>query len=282
VILAVDDTPGNLVALEAVLERDFELRLARSGAEAIAQLEHRADADIILMDVNMPVMDGYETANRITHIPGCGDIPIVFITATYKEDPYIKRGYEAGGIDYFTKPFDPDLLRKKMGVYASFRQRAAVLAERERQVQDAQELLAATKRLSSTLHHSAIGVVITDLGGSLLQANDVVEKLVGSGTHDALVAWWAGDAHSVRDHDQALARALRHGETSTLVARLRRADGTSLDVQSCISALRAADGTIIAGVVTLSDLTEPSKLERELETRTEHLISQERARLART
>ena len=55
------------------------------------------------------------------------DIPIVFITAVYHEDPYVKRGYEAGGIDYFTKPFDPDLLRLKMAIYSSFRERAEVL-----------------------------------------------------------------------------------------------------------------------------------------------------------
>src|SRR5262249_38080104 len=110
-VLAVDDIPGNLVALEAVLEGDFDLVPAGSGAREIEILEQRSDIDVILMDIQMPVMDGYETARRIKQMPQCNDIPIIFITAVYYEDPYIKRGYEVGGVDYFTKPFDPDLLR---------------------------------------------------------------------------------------------------------------------------------------------------------------------------
>src|SRR5262245_49549160 len=107
-VLAVDDTPANLVALEAVLERDFELVPAASGAKAIEILRQRADIAVILMDVQMPVMDGYEAAERIKNLPGCHDIPIVFITAVYREDPHLKRGYQVGGVDYFTKPFDPE------------------------------------------------------------------------------------------------------------------------------------------------------------------------------
>src|SRR5262245_3218177 len=105
-ILAVDDTPSNLVALEAVLEKDFRLQFARSGREAIALLARHHDIDVILMDVQMPGMDGFEAASAIKKLPGCAEIPIVFVTAVYHEDPHIKRGYEAGGVDYFTKPFD--------------------------------------------------------------------------------------------------------------------------------------------------------------------------------
>lgn len=264
IILAVDDTPGNLVALEAVLDREFDVRTARTGAEAIAMLQRHPDVDVICMDVNMPVMDGYEAASRITRIPGCSDIPIVFITATYKEDPYIKRGYEVGGIDYFTKPFDPDLLRKKMGVYASFRQRAAVLAERERQVRAAQELLATTQRLSATLERTTVGVVIVDLDGKPIQASDAVTTILGA-------AW--SDAEVVENDRQAIARALQHGESTNGVARVRHFDGVSREIQSCVSPLRDAAGVIVGAVITLRDLTEPNRLERELETRSAHLLA---------
>src|SRR5215472_13762514 len=112
-VLAVDDTPGNLLALEAVLDEHFEIITARSGPEALAILEREHDIDVIILDVMMPGMDGYETATRIKRMPDCGDIPVVFVTAVFVEDPHIKRGYEVGGVDYFTKPFDPDLLRLK-------------------------------------------------------------------------------------------------------------------------------------------------------------------------
>jgi CheY-like chemotaxis protein len=73
----VDDTPANLVAVEAVLERDFDLRLARSGHEAISMLLARPDVDVISMDLQMPGMDGFEAAAQIKKLPGCEDIPIV-------------------------------------------------------------------------------------------------------------------------------------------------------------------------------------------------------------
>src|SRR5580698_9498863 len=98
VVLAVDDVHGNLLALEAVLENDFDVISAASGQRAIDIIEQRTDIAVILMDVQMPIMDGYETAQLIKKIPACQDIPIVFITAVYHEDPYVKRGYEVGGI----------------------------------------------------------------------------------------------------------------------------------------------------------------------------------------
>src|SRR4051794_34463613 len=150
-ILAVDDTPANLVALEAVLDRDFDLVFAESGAKAISILEQRADIVVVLMDVQMPIMDGYEAARRIKKLRGYEDVPIIFITAVYHEDPYVKRGYEAGGVDYFSKPFDPDLLRLKLGIYSSFRQKAEVLKERERHLRETEELLKAGRKLTGVL-----------------------------------------------------------------------------------------------------------------------------------
>src|SRR4051812_9239913 len=91
-ILAIDDVPANLIALEAVLERDFDLVTAASGARGIEILKQRSDIAVILMDVQMPIMDGYEAAAHIKKLPGCAEIPIVFITAVYHEDPYVKRG----------------------------------------------------------------------------------------------------------------------------------------------------------------------------------------------
>src|SRR6185312_3081099 len=105
-VLAVDDVPANLVALEAVLGRKYELVGAKSGAEALEILGRDQSFDVILMDLQMPKMDGYEAAVRIKQLAGCEDIPLIFITAVFNEDPQIKRGYEVGAIDYFTKPFD--------------------------------------------------------------------------------------------------------------------------------------------------------------------------------
>jgi CheY-like chemotaxis protein len=101
-ILAVDDKPSNLTALEAVLQGEFNVIRANSGPEALDILKVRRDIDIILMDVQMPMLDGFETATYIKQLDSAKDIPIVFITAVYHDDPWVRKGYEVGGVDYIS------------------------------------------------------------------------------------------------------------------------------------------------------------------------------------
>jgi response regulator RpfG family c-di-GMP phosphodiesterase len=176
-VLAVDDYQANLVALEAVLQHDFELLFAQSGAEAISILTVRTDVDVILMDLQMPDMDGFEAAEQIKSMRGCEDIPIVFITAVFRDDPFIKRGYEVGGVDYFTKPLDPNLLRLKMSIYASFRQQEAFLKEKARQRRQTEQLISAGKKLLALLESLPAGVLIADPQGRIGQVNAEISRI---------------------------------------------------------------------------------------------------------
>src|SRR5262245_13327315 len=219
-VLAVDDTLGNLVALEAVLERDFEVIRAGSGVRAIEILQKRHDVVVILMDIQMPVMDGYETATRIKMIPGCQDIPIVFITAVYHEDPYVKRGYEVGGVDYFTKPFDPELLRLKIGIYSSFRQKAAVLREREQHILETEELLKAGRKLSAVLESLPVGILSADIDGRICQTNDEVSRIckatdaIKHDDYGEMIRWWTSGGDRLKGSDGPLSLALRSGQSA--------------------------------------------------------------------
>ena len=279
-ILAVDDTPANLVALEAVLDRDFELLFADSGAKAIQILEQRTDVAVILMDVQMPIMDGFDAAQRIKRLPGCGDIPIVFITAVYHEDPYVKRGYEAGGVDYFTKPFDPDLLRLKMTIYCSFRQRAAVLKEREDQLRETEELLKAGRKLSAVLESLPVGVLIADTDGRICQTNDEVSRICKATEvieHDAygeVLGWWSSSGHQIKDANVPLARALHTGESShNHKLQITCFDGSAKTILSSASPLFGLDGQIVGAVVVIKDMTESQRIEEEFESRVAKLVS---------
>src|SRR5688500_11901205 len=98
-LLAVDDNPANLIAPEAVLGAEYQLVMAHSGDEAVSILKKRQDFAVILMDLQMPNMDGFEATAEIKRMEGVSDIPIIFITAIYKEDPHIKKGYEMGAVD---------------------------------------------------------------------------------------------------------------------------------------------------------------------------------------
>ena len=116
-ILLVDDRPENLLALEAILgSLDVDLVRANSGEEALRALL-RADFALILLDAQMPGMDGFETATRIKRRTRTKDVPIIFLTAVDKDMSSSYRGYVAGGADYISKPFDPWILRAKVQVF---------------------------------------------------------------------------------------------------------------------------------------------------------------------
>ncbi|MFF0016992.1 two-component system response regulator [Streptomyces sp. NPDC005374] len=116
-ILLVDDMEDNLIALEAVLGSLNEpLVRARSGEEAMKALLRRPFA-LVLLDVRMPGMDGFETAANIKRLDQTKDVPIIFLTGTEDEPGYAFRGYATGAADYVTKPFDPWVLRAKVSVF---------------------------------------------------------------------------------------------------------------------------------------------------------------------
>ncbi|MBV9468348.1 MAG: response regulator, partial [Abitibacteriaceae bacterium] len=116
-ILLVDDRPENLLALEAILEPlQQNLIKAESGEEALRHLLVDEYA-VILMDVQMPGMDGFETAALIKEREKTRHIPIIFVTAISKDARYVFKGYSAGAVDYIFKPFDPDILRSKVNVF---------------------------------------------------------------------------------------------------------------------------------------------------------------------
>jgi PAS domain S-box-containing protein len=138
-ILAVDDRAENLLAIESVLgTAEYEIVKARSGADALRFLL-RDECALILMDVQMPHMDGIETAKLVRANERTRAIPIVFVTAMSDEERYVARGYDAGAIDYLLKPIDPDMLRAKVAAFAELHRakqeivrQAALLAEQEK------------------------------------------------------------------------------------------------------------------------------------------------------
>ncbi len=118
-ILLVDDNKENLMTMEVVLERDdYALYKATSGREALKILLKESDFSLILLDVRMPIMDGYETAELIYQRDKLKHIPIIFITGQDYEENAVFKGYEAGAVDYIRKPFNQQILRSKVAVFA--------------------------------------------------------------------------------------------------------------------------------------------------------------------
>jgi len=130
-ILLVDDHPPNLVALEAALEPlGQRLVQARSGAEALQRLAME-DFAAVLLDVQMPQLDGYQTARLIKAQERSRHVPLLFLTASQRDERQVLRGYAQGAVDYLLKPLDPDVLRAKVAVFVDLYQRQEHLRLRE-------------------------------------------------------------------------------------------------------------------------------------------------------
>jgi CheY-like chemotaxis protein len=134
-ILLVDDREDNLLSIEAILGPDgYQFTRAYSGHQALKILLSEFDFAMILMDVKMPVLNGFETAALIYEREKLRHIPTIFITANNYGDENIFRGFQAGGIDYIFKPINPEVLRAKVAVFIDlFRKNALLLEQEQRQ-----------------------------------------------------------------------------------------------------------------------------------------------------
>lgn len=280
-LLLVDDHPSNLLALEAVLsDGDYNLITAQSGFEAV-ELIQKHEIAVVLLDVQMPEMDGFETARRIKATESGRDIPIIFITAIYKEDPFIKKGYEVGGIDYFSKPFDPAILRVKVALYASFQQKTYLIRERERRIQETEELLKTGRKLSAVLQTLPLGVVIADADGRVVEFNDQVPAICGytqfvrtDASYREMVGLWDQKGQLSEVFTGPAIRTVTGGESfHHEPAQIRCPDGTSKSILSSASPLRSFDGDIVGMVVVIQDVTEHKQIEHDIELRIQKLIS---------
>ena len=117
-ILLVDDREENLFALEVILSNQNYLFVkANSGNEALKILLHEQDFAIILMDVQMPEMDGFETVELIRDMETLKHVPIIFLTASMDNSAHVFKGYQAGAVDYMIKPISPEILIAKVAVF---------------------------------------------------------------------------------------------------------------------------------------------------------------------
>lgn len=134
-ILVVDDREDNLFSIEAILEKDnYTIIKANSGRAALKILLHEHDFSLILMDVQMPDLNGFETATIIYERDKLKNIPIIFITAHTQDEDYVFKGYKMGGVDYIYKPINPELLRVKVGVFVELYRKNHQLLLHERKL----------------------------------------------------------------------------------------------------------------------------------------------------
>jgi CheY-like chemotaxis protein len=163
-ILLVDDRTDNLVALQAILQgMPVETVAVTSGEAALKQLL-LDDFALILLDANMPGMDGFETATHVKNRERTRNIPIIFLTAADRDARLALRGYAAGAVDYLTKPFDPWILRAKVTVFVDMWVQARQI---QRQAEQMHRLGAAVQTALEALHSDDPQRAAEILGGAV-------------------------------------------------------------------------------------------------------------------
>jgi PAS domain S-box-containing protein len=254
-VLLVDDRPENLLALTAVLEPlDVRLVTAGSGEQALRALLDE-DFAVVLLDVQMPGMDGFETAQYIRGRERSASTPIIFLTAISTDMAHVLRGYETGAVDYVLKPFEPVVLRSKVAVFAELeRQRLG----RER----------ADELLRRAWESSPSGVALVDAGGRVVRVNPALTALL-DGRAPAPGSPLA-DRFDPADRGavgELCRRALGHdAPDGSREAELRLlAGGEELPVAVVAAPVRDARGTRDSVLLQIEDLRERRRTQAALE-----------------
>ncbi|MBV9413343.1 MAG: SpoIIE family protein phosphatase [Solirubrobacterales bacterium] len=261
-ILLVDDQPENLRTLQAVLEPlGYPLVTAGSGHGALRLLLEQ-DFAMILLDVRMPGLDGLETAELIKQRTRTKDIPIVFLTAARDEVSDIARGYDVGAVDYVLKPFDPELLRTKVGVFVEL--------EASRRALKRSEAL-----LSGAFDAAPIGKTVLDPEGRIIRSNPAFANLVGRDVEE-LAGVAVADLCAQED---------RPALTATLEEVSRSSHGAGGSERPEID-LRLVSGTgterwvgMVASALEAAEVTEPLLLAQWVDLTVRRRAEQDRAEL---
>lgn len=195
-ILMVDDYPENLLALEAILTSgSTQLVKANSGQEALRCLLNQ-DFAVILLDVQMPEMDGFETATLIRSRARSRNTPIIFLTAFSTSEQLMFKGYSLGAVDYLHKPIDPVILTSKVSVFVELFKKTEAVKRQAAQLEDInRDLRRSEEQFRSLSACSPMGIFVTDIEGMCTYTNPRAQATWGLITHELLTEQWRSVLH---------------------------------------------------------------------------------------
>ncbi len=276
-LLLVDDDRDNLLALQAVLDPLREdLLLAQSGTDALRLcLEH--DFAAILLDVRMPEMDGFETAELIRARKRSRQTPILFLTA-YRSDEQLFRGYDLGAVDFLFKPIVPEVLQSKVAVFVDLRRSEQMLRRQT-------EALARTEqKFRAVLEAAPDAMVITGEDGSIQLANSRTDTLFGHSREQlldlnirGLIPDWESPGRPAADEDRVITPPVE-----TRLTGLHR-DGSTFPVEITRSPFETDEGLLIT--TAIRDATDQVKAEeriRRINAELERRVAERTAELTRS
>jgi len=263
-ILLVDDRPENLLALEAMLEPLGQRLVRASSGEAALRCLFEKDFAVILLDVQMPDMNGFETARMIKERERTRFIPIIFLTAISKDEEQVFEGYSVGAVDYMFKPFQPAVLRSKVQVFVELYRQQRRIAEQEHQLRDVErrelelrhmrELLQSEARFRDIVATAMDAIIVFDESGTITLVNSAAERVLGATGRETIgepIGRFFPDGMSADriaelcDSDTRTVGLSAVGPSRPVGAEplmARRASGESFPIEASVSCLAAAGG----------------------------------------
>ncbi len=287
-LLIVDDHAHNLFTLRTLIEThmDFTVLEASSGQEAIDRTHEHPDIDLIILDVQMPDMDGFQTASLLKLRKRTRDIPIIFLTAAFKSEEFQQQGFAVGAADYLLKPIEDNQLLNKISTYFRLIEKERELnrtlerkvAERTRQLAEAQHYL------ENILTHMGEALLVLEPDGTIKLTNPAARRMLGYDSED-LRGMSIGDVFEEEGDEQAgafmgtwLEALIRTGALSRIEARFIARDGRRVPILFSRTAVKDNAGDISDIICIAKNMTGYVRVEEGAEPimhRTAHEVFQE-------
>jgi len=278
-ILIIDDAPANLgVIVELLEERGFRILVAREGEEGLRRAEF-ARPDLILLDVTMPGMGGFEVCRRLRAGRTTRDIPVVFMTASSDVRDKV-RGFEAGGVDYVTKPFEPGEVLARVDTHLALAATRTALEDRTRELLDEiarrergeEEIRAGRRHFEALVDTTPVGVFEADREGRLIYFSRRCWEFTGRSPDQPDGGDWINAVHPMDLPRVACAwrREIRREQPFQLECRLLRPDGGVVWVLAQISPMFDRDGGVIGHIGSITDISERKEAEAKVEYLARH------------
>lgn len=263
-VLLVDDHPENLIALEAILDGlGQNLVKAASGAEALRSLLHQ-DFAVILLDVQMPDMDGFETATLIRKRERSRNTPIIFLTAFSTNDELMVKGYSLGAVDYLFKPINPTILTSKVAVFVELFKKTHAVAQQAVQLAEINsELMRSEERFRLLSRCSPVGIFLMDTTGCYTYANPSCQAICGFTVQKNWQTDWTNSIHP-QDRHQVLSDwsdCILRGQAYSDEFRIETPDAGVKWVHVRSSPMLSDRGELLGHVGTIEEITDRKQAE---------------------
>lgn len=264
-ILIVDDNENNLFALRSLIavHMDVEVLEADSGQAALDIALNNPRIDLIVLDVQMPEMDGFQTASMLKVRQKTRDIPIIFLTAAYKTDEFQQKGYDVGAADYLLKPIDDNQLINKISTYLRLIEKERELNTRLEALVDerTRELDHAKTYLEKIISNMGEALLLLEPGGHITAANPTACRLLGY-SEGELLGMPIGDVFEEEETEQAnafmgtwLEALIRTGTISSIEARFVASDQRRVPILFSRTAIKDDSGKITDIICIAKDMT---------------------------